>query len=761
MADLNWESVLGFFASEAQRSSKIVTRDQVAGPSKDKPWLRPIDKMVFDTSKFYNGTTDKGAVSGMGSPDVWWAWNYMHDTVPHSIRITVSVNYTDWGNDADKPLSQFIHQHEAIFAPLGSGGPGNDTVKPESLRYAADGISQVRAWLNLWQPRVQHWAELVNGPDSNWQGNAAGEFKVLLKQYALELETVRVQLENSPYEADLRSVADLLPATVDKLHSVHQRWWDSGKLWPSHAIYEALSTALAGVVPQLDSTAHAISSISTPLGDPREQGFYDQLELRAKSIWLDNVKKYLDERSYAYQSEDPNTAAVTVRKVGDPMLVLQDAYNRLDADFGFGYRNATLDLPTGPPTGAGDGGKDGGKDGGNGKVDLGGGSGGGKDGGADGGKGKVDLGGGSGGGAGAGAGGGTGGGSKTHLPPPPPVIGPGGGGSGIGDGAGTPILDKDHKPVLGADKKPVLLPPGGYIGKDGQVYDANGQKVIGKDGKPVVVPPGSDVPPGTGGGIYGTNAKVPKGSRVREDGTVIGPDGKEVLDRDGNPVVLPKGGSIAGDGTLLDSTGRPISDVSQRYTDRQHAIDAIMGGGSGGGGGIGSGGGTRLPATGSDWKLDLGSSFGGHDLESGAGGLGPYTGLLGGGGTGGLGAGGLGPGGGQLPKLVSSGGGVSARAIENSGGLTPGGKAAAAAAAESAAAEKAALQKASAMSAEEAAMRGRSMATSGGGMPMGPMGGGGMGGGQGEKDRQRTTWLAEDEEVWGTDTGAVSGVIGR
>lgn len=118
-----------------------------------------------------------------------------------------------------------------------------------------------------------------------------------------------------------------------------------------------------------------------------------------------------------------------------------------------------------------------------------------------------------------------------------------------------------------------------------------------------------------------------------------------------------------------------------------------------------------------------------------------------------------------MPRLVSSGGGLSPQAIENSGGLAPGGKTAAVAAAEAAAAEKAATQKAAAMAAEEqAAMRGRSVSTSGGGMPMmPPMGGmgGGMGAGQGEKDRQRTTWLAEDEEVWGTETGAVDGVIGR
>ncbi|MEU3598520.1 AAWKG family protein [Streptomyces sp. NPDC006798] len=56
--------------------------------------------------------------------------------------------------------------------------------------------------------------------------------------------------------------------------------------------------------------------------------------------------------------------------------------------------------------------------------------------------------------------------------------------------------------------------------------------------------------------------------------------------------------------------------------------------------------------------------------------------------------------------------------------------------------------------------------TSSGMMPpmMPPMGGmGGMGGGQGGQndERERQTWISEDEEVWGTDEGGVAGVIGR
>jgi hypothetical protein len=49
----------------------------------------------------------------------------------------------------------------------------------------------------------------------------------------------------------------------------------------------------------------------------------------------------------------------------------------------------------------------------------------------------------------------------------------------------------------------------------------------------------------------------------------------------------------------------------------------------------------------------------------------------------------------------------------------------------------------------------------GGGEPM-PMGGGmGGAGGNGERDRERTTWLTEDEEIWGAETAHGAGVLGR
>ncbi|MFJ1562592.1 hypothetical protein [Streptomyces mirabilis] len=46
-------------------------------------------------------------------------------------------------------------------------------------------------------------------------------------------------------------------------------------------------------------------------------------------------------------------------------------------------------------------------------------------------------------------------------------------------------------------------------------------------------------------------------------------------------------------------------------------------------------------------------------------------------------------------------------------------------------------------------------------MPMGGMGGTPMGAGQRGGERERTTWLTEDEDIWGADCDTSDGVIGR
>ncbi|BAJ32730.1 MULTISPECIES: hypothetical protein [Kitasatospora] len=328
-----------------------------------------------------------------------------------------------------------------------------------------------------------------------------------------------------------------------------------------------------------------------------------------------------------------------------------------------------------------------------------------------------------------------------HLPmSTPPSTGPGSGdpdpGKGGGDGTGTKDLNLDGGGSGGTGGGSGLNLDGGGTGGGpgsggidltggGGGTGGGGTGGTGTGGLPNLIgggTGGTDLTGGTGGTGGSTKpVTLPPGSRITDDGRIVDANGKPVLDANGNPMLAGKDYTIGPDGTLRDAKGTPVPQYRQLLTD-SYAAD--------------SGEGLLAP-----------NRFSG-------GGFTYHTGTLSGGPTG---SGGTGLGG--LPGLVGTGGGLSARAL--AAGADP---TAVKVAAEQANAERIAAQKAAAAAAEEQALlTGRQTATSSSGMPpmMPPGGGVGAGGAPGEKDRRRTTWLAEDEEVWGTETGAVHGVIGR
>ncbi|TYB40886.1 WXG100 family type VII secretion target [Actinomadura chibensis] len=179
----------------------------------------------------------------------------------------------------------------------------------------------------------------------------------------------------------------------------------------------------------------------------------------------------------------------------------------------------------------------------------------------------------------------------------------------------------------------------------------------------------------------------------------------------------------------------PQSQVSGGLPPNTPPGDGVPGGGlPGGGGGVPGGGPGGIPAGGGGGMP--GGIPGGGGLPSGIGGGGgsDLAGLPGGGGVDPFGKGGL-PGGG-LP----GGGGIPGGGAGGMAGGVPGGL----------------LGSGSTSAGRGGVGGGRGLGKAGlsgrGGMGA-PMGGGRGGGGNGEDEHERTTWLTEDEDVWGGNDG--------
>ncbi|MFG2997441.1 hypothetical protein [Streptomyces sp. NPDC048340] len=707
----NWEEALKVFMAD---TGSLADRNSVAGPGSAR-WTTTDGVRIL---KDINPNQDWSKTF-----DVFWTGvatlqDANGQNVVSPVHFVAGFNI-DKKNVFDSPTSKWnlwFSDPKKILAPLVGSPFKNEVTNPLSFEHAAAQVTSIVGWFDEWLPTIKKWGDAVDSGGDEWKGSAAGAFKKFLNVIHVEMSKVRLDITApSDYAALITTAKDQLKASVTGMNTALGEWYVTRNANGLNVLHDAFWKVMSKAELQVTWKPYSYGDtygyepdtfkiVDNDKSDISHAYWLDGVESAAKTLWLANLEK-LDTAAKNYLGP------------------LDAAYSKLAGALKEGVYQPNISMPGGgtgptpPPNPQNNPLNQGGKNPPDGKGGAGG---------PGGPKKPPEL----------KPGGGPGPGNK---PPggPPGSLKPG---SGSGTGAGVPLLDKNGKPVLGPDGKPVLVPPGSRIGKDGKVYDPKGNPVLGPGGKPVIAPPGAKVgqaPPGgppqgplTPGSSPYDQIRLPEGAKILENGTVVDANGKPLLDSNGNPYTLPEGATLK-DGIVVGADGKPISRTHQLLTNAEHALNSrpipkpnTQSGGlpsfefkSGGTSGSGSG---RLPG------LD---------------GLG--SGLGSGGGAGGLV-------GGPQPKGTAA----------TVGGMTGIGewgtqRGASVAGNPAAAAANAAAQQ------QRDALQGQSPPQSPMMPPMSP--GAGAAGGQPNqgKDRQRTTWLTEDEEVWGTDTGSVSGVIGR
>ncbi|WP_371493765.1 hypothetical protein OG871_01850 [Kitasatospora sp. NBC_00374] len=710
-----WEDMLRAFAGQNQ--STITTREDVTA----EKWIGYVT-VTTANSWSQNDRKKKSDYYHYSGYDMWAEWVYP-DLTPNGLQhyttlVGATFNWPTWDDppagSSNTTLGNFEWAAENILSPLIWGSGDNGRTSAASFDNAATAIAGLDTWCGLQQKKVQGWADSVDGAGSDFQGSAAGRFKEVLIGLRSEFDQVHQRLGG-----DSGRIAAGLQHAGEALRTAHRTMYNDGyNKWRSD---EHIPDFAGGWTYKEDkgslSWPHACLRLAFMMETGNLTPTYDKDS--DKVTWVNREGGITPtdggDSPFALALEATAKRWWTFWAAWTLDSAARAADIQLTRDFGTAagmlgsFKPPAMIFPTDKPpatedskTDGGPGGKDGPKD------DKG-----------------PDLG-------SMGAGPPP---PKTKTGPPPPVTGNLG---GVGGGGGqSALLDKNGKPLLGKDGKPLTVPPGTKVNEKGELIGPDGKPLLGADGKPRMVPPGTTIglpPP------IGSVFKLPAGSKVNEDGTVTGPDGAKIRDANGNPVVLDKGSTIDKGGVVRDADGRTVSPFEQLLADQQRVIAnrtaGVLTGGTGGSGASGVG----LPVSWGGLGDSIGTSRVGESFGNGGG-----TGASGVR-TGGITAG---------PPTVGVGGRLSSLGVA---------KGAAAMAEEAVAARGVAAQRAAAATAaEEAELMGRRVSTTGGaGAPMvPPMGGAGAAGGQGEKERQRTTWLAEDEEVWGTDAGGVTGVIGR
>ncbi|MDH6116812.1 hypothetical protein ABH930_000231 [Kitasatospora sp. GAS204A] len=773
---MNWEETLQTFDWSA-KAANIVDRSAVASDgtnpmvknssgqlnpnnsnSPSTQWLIPSGQFVWTTQTNLWSTFDACLwvpyLDGFGQN--WWY-----------TFVGIKMNYPAF--DTGSAFSNFYQQPGQVLTDLLWGGAQNDTTSVWSFDAASQMIGNFDSWLVGWQQTIQGWRDTVGDPSSDWQGTAANEFRMVLDGLAGEFSSLHDQLNMQGSLAQpLQDVRSQLGATHRALWDTYNQWLATDLAYPANCFKWVLGVGpgqpMNGVKAniQYDSYGYPLQvSITTPYGtvvdSPKlyddgtpvysnvmqdsnpNQAFWDNVRNAAMQKWLLNLQTTLDVGAGNAMSDFDKVIQTLMDKIPTNItpapknipLPQSPSNSNINSNSNLNPNLDSNSLPNSnsglPGGGSPGGGLPGGPNSKNSKN-----SGSGLPGGLPGSNSKNSV---------PNLNKNSNGlpnPNSTHNPNLNPNLNPNANPNSNGD---VPLLGPNGQPLKDKHGNPIMVPPGSTIGKNGELYGPDGHPyMIG--GHPYFPPKGSKV--GTQQQQQNPNAnsdalKVPAGSKINADGTVTGPDGKLLTDSNGNKIVLGQGDTISHDGSVLDSSGNPVSQSSQLLADEEAAMSSNHP--SQQQGGWNDFNNTPLPQSGPP-------QFDTSNIPAST----------------------------PLPTTGGAGSGFNPQQVLNNGGLlTPDQTKAAQQAAALNPDQVPGGQNPGRSTSSAASSLDPSQSSGGPSTPtptqsqqppmMPPMGGmGGMGaggaGGQGQ-ERQRTTWLSEDEETWGTESTAVDGVIGR
>ncbi|MFI6078703.1 hypothetical protein ACIA5C_45020 [Actinoplanes sp. NPDC051343] len=682
--------------------------------------------------------------------------------LPGYLMVTGSINWFDGGGSSphDHYANEFLAHTQAAL----KSGPEGTVLNAASFDEAAETFYNLWNWLNHAQDQVKSQLDQVGSDSSKFKGQAAG---------ALLRTLENLHDEFSLLQKDLKTNQDWTQMLHDNASHIRQFWQEIRNAWDDFYSKPEPTEMVTNAVNQLVNQARSVRltdihtwNVRLDVGDGTtrdfnilEWGAFGKLNTDMQTVWLNNAH-VLDSRMQSSYGSLRDSLDWTRTNMSDPHDYLPPP-----------GEGVTTPKPDDSKSNLDDSVKSLG--GGNGNIPN-----------LSGGGNVPDLSGGSGGGTNQPNLSGGGGGGLPDIAGGNAQAGPGGGQLDLSGGTGLDGLNGGgNVPALGGND-----PAGGGLGPDGlpllTTGAGNSNRRTGTGSSTPTVPDPADF---TGGGeASGTGDPQPStidpsalGAGSTGFGSMPGLGGNDPVGTVNAPATadsnqgatIPPGGGGTNTGFTSTPAGGSNNGFSVAPDGGSSGFDQLPAGPGGddpnGFLAAPDGGGANVPAGASGGSgFDLGSS---HPLTPGSsnGFQLPASDLSGGGG--GFDAGGdsawnpaappadsgfsfdpLGGGsGGGGAVGAPAGGSGDSRAGALFGGLAPGG------------APLGGLTDVVG-AAGTAGSAGAAGSTNGlGGTPpfMPPMGG--MGGNGQEKERERTTWLAEEEEVWGTDPDVTPAVIGR
>ncbi|MER6104894.1 hypothetical protein ABT115_21855 [Streptomyces sp. NPDC001832] len=277
MGDVKWEAALSLFTDSAHppATREDVTKLQWIANSHVDPWHFEWGPEVGPPG---------GYEFGWNKP-----WN-LHNFWPvnYQIGFNLSPDIKDplpqdkalyqWHFRARDTLKEALSGHGNVFA-LFSFDDASNTVKG------------VQRFLLRWFQTVKGWADEIDVPDSEMQGSAAGQFRSMLIGVANQFGDLHTQITNpGDPSKEIDEARTAAMTELQNLYHVIFAYGTEGNAWPAQILHDLFREEFG----EGSYTFNNGWLTTKTLGDPNAAGFWAAFEQKAKDRWLDQVKGSLD-----------------------------------------------------------------------------------------------------------------------------------------------------------------------------------------------------------------------------------------------------------------------------------------------------------------------------------------------------------------------------------------------------------------------------------------------------------------------------------
>jgi len=307
--DQKWELANSLFVPS---DAEIAYRDAVAGPESPK-WVTGGDAFVIN---YAPPTASRGLTyKDLNAYAVFFfaGEGVQHRTIPPNgsqygmssttydpddyVVAGVKIDDQVLSMPKDSPIRRFERLFISLTPLINYNPAANDVASRRTFWNTEPVLVGVGKWAEHWAGEFKRYAEELNVDSAHWEGSAAGQFSALLREFEKLLRDVHSEINPGSGTSVPRAIGDgvlAMEKALNDLYDGHSAFYTSDGMWqPSYHVFDALHDHYDGV-DNLVRIEDDKPVFKEDRYDPRSQAMWDAVDAEAKRRWLNRVTELLD-----------------------------------------------------------------------------------------------------------------------------------------------------------------------------------------------------------------------------------------------------------------------------------------------------------------------------------------------------------------------------------------------------------------------------------------------------------------------------------